>query len=390
MMPKNIDLQITDLTFRNRRAKFQKAIGELAKTLDIQVGIYKAQPKKQHAVEPYFYPIQEELSQRWVKHFEKITRAIYDTIIQALDLPKIEVETMRKAIGDKGILRYKGRVIYSPETGQPIQKKEFDALIAAIEKFLNKQMGGAGEKLVIDSAAIGKMLKRMAKYHSSADMEKLTLDTLKYKGKTFNWITDSVKRLDDVLGQELKEREQRMYQATQDWAAAKVVQVTNETRDKIKTILLNGVKEHKSKGQVSQDLFNTLGGLNRDWKRIADTEMVNASNLASIMETVNKAPEGEKVYFKRYELPGCCDKCAKVNDKIVLWSNTSLASEKIKDKNADVAIWEGKGAGDGFLLPGTLHPNCRGGWTPWNPDGIDMDAMMARIAGKAARYGIGR
>jgi hypothetical protein len=64
----------------------------------------------------------------------------------------------------------------------------------------------------------------------------------------------------------------------------------------------------------------------------------------------------------------------------VLWSNAPLESEKIKDKNTDTAIWEGKSKEDGFLLPGTLHPNCRGGWVRWG--GKSADAMGAKIRGK--------
>jgi hypothetical protein len=75
---------------------------------------------------------------------------------------------------------------------------------------------------------------------------------------------------------------------------------------------------------------------------------------------VNDAPKGERVYFKRYELPGCCSKCAKVNGVIALWSDTPLADDKIKDPYASVAIWEGKPQEKGrtVLVTGTLHPNC--------------------------------
>jgi hypothetical protein len=122
-----------------------------------------------------------------------------------------------------------------------------------------------------------------------------------------------------------------------------------------------------------------MGSLNRDWKRIADTEIVNSSNLAGILEEVNKRPAGEKIYFKRYELPGCCDRCAKINGMIVLWSDIPLENDHIKDPYAKIAIWEGKPQDRKMntVVPGTLHPNCRGGWTPW--DGDAVDAVVAHI-----------
>ncbi|MDR0567723.1 MAG: hypothetical protein LBG87_00755, partial [Spirochaetaceae bacterium] len=55
--------------------------------------------------------------------------------------------------------------------------------------------------------------------------------------------------------------------------------------------------------------------------------------------------------------------------------------EKVKDEYTDTAIWDGKKGG---LVPGTLHPNCRGGWLPWG--GKEADAMLAKHDGKSAEW----
>ncbi|MDR2418474.1 MAG: hypothetical protein LBD79_05425 [Treponema sp.] len=78
-------------------------------------------------------------------------------------------------------------MIYSPETGQPIKKKDFDALIKAIEDYLNRNTRETGKRIVFDAIAVGKLLKRMAKYQTVRSMESLKLDALKYHGKTFDW-----------------------------------------------------------------------------------------------------------------------------------------------------------------------------------------------------------
>jgi len=380
-MPENIALKIININFKNRRLKFRRAVDKLAKTLDIPDDIFKSLPRI-HNQEPYLYKIQQQLSDRWVRYFDRITRAVYAAVVKSLDMPTVEVETLRKAITDDGILRYRGKVIYSPETGKPIQKKEFDALIAAIEKFLNRKLNGTGEKIILDAVAMGKILRRMAKYQTQEEMEKLSLETMKYRGRLFDWITDSTKNIRTIMGAELSRREQSMYQAAQDWATARISHIADDMRNQIKETILYGIREHRGKAQVSQDLFNKFGGLNRDWKRITDTELVNTANLAGILEDVNNAPEGEKIYFKRYELPGCCDKCEKVNGIIVLWSDTPLESDRIKDDNAKVAIWEGKPQDKRMntVVTGTMHPNCRGGWVRWN--GKELDAMTAHIQNK--------
>ena len=165
-----------------------------------------------------------------------------------------------------------------------------------------------------------------------------------------------------------------------------VQQVDNDIRNGIKETLLTGIRERKSKAQVSQDLFDTFGSLNRSWKRIADTETVNTSNLASILEEVYTAGEGEKVYFKRHEMAGCCKRCEQANGKIALWSRTPLTSEEIEDPFAQVAIWEGKAPDSkrGTLVPGALHPHCRGFWVRWGAE--EFNAQAAELNGKSTEW----
>jgi hypothetical protein len=188
------------------------------------------------------------------------------------------------------------------------------------------------------------------------------------------------------MGEPFTRSEMARYQVATDYVAQLVTKTNDHIRNEIKDTVLNGIREHRTKGQVSQDLFNRLGSMNRDWKRIADTEIVNTANLAGILEDVHNAPEGEKVYFKRYELPGCCDKCAKINGMIVLWSDVPLEDDHIKDPYAKIAIWEGKPQDKKMttVVPGTMHPNCRGGWARWG--GKKEDAMGAKIQGKIAAW----
>jgi len=400
-LPKIIGIRVDDITRKNRKVKFVSAMATLAKALDLPYRIEKARKSdKPHTQEPYFYKFQEELSERWAAYYQFLLKTIYQGVTNALGLPQVETETIRKAIGDDllryrkwgwfgrilSLFGYKGKVVFNPETGDPIRQKEFDELVEAMVKFLNRKTSAAGGKLVLDSTVSGKLLRRMAMYNTTADMEKITLDNLRYRGKTFDWITDSVKNMKNVMGDELTRWEQARYQATQDWAAQKVTQINDAVRNEIKDTILGGIREHRTKGQVSQDLFNRLGRLNRDWKRIADTEIVNSSNLAGIMEEVRKRPEGEKVYFKRFELPGCCEKCERINGMVVLWSNTPLADDRIKDPYAKIAIWEGKPQDKKMtaITTGTMHPNCRGGWVPWG--GTEADAMTAKLENKSKQW----
>jgi hypothetical protein len=250
----DIDLFLKDITPENRKFKFTKAVKAVSRKLGIPLTL-----EKKNGPEPYFYRVQEELAERWAAYYQFILQTLYRGIVNALDMPAATVETVQKALGDDGLLRYrkcgwigrilsvfgyKGKVLYEPGTGEPIRKKEFDKLIKSIEDFLNRQTAGAGEKITLDSVAIGKLLRRMAKYQTTAAMENLTLDTLTYRGKTFDWISDSVKNIRDVMGEVLSRGEQARYQVAQDWAAHKVTRLNNEVRDEIKDTILGGIKNH--------------------------------------------------------------------------------------------------------------------------------------------------
>lgn len=380
-MPEKIILDIVSITKENRREKYVKAIREVSKALNIPLEI---EAKR----ERYFYPVQQQLSDYWTGFYEPILKAVYKAVITAFGLPEVKAETVKKAIGDDitKYLKYKGKILYNPESGEPIKQKEFKALIAVIEKFLNSNTKDAAKRLILDSVIIEKLLKRMAKYQTIDAMQEQKLEALKYRGKTFDWIRQDFKNLESVLGRDLSREEKGKYQIITDWAAERVTRINDDTRNEIKNVLLDGVKNRRSRAQVSQSLFDKLGSLNRDWKRIAGTEMVNTANLAGILETVHNAPEGAKVYLKRYELANCCDKCKKWDGEIVLWSDTSLESDKIKDDVAKYAIWDGKQADSraNVLVPGGIHPNCRGGWNEWG--GKQVDAIMAKLDKKGAAW----
>jgi len=374
----DLELTVADITDANRKDKFAKALRAVSRHLGVPLSI-----TRKGAGEPHMFPVRRELSDRWAGFYAGLTEKVYAAVAAALGLPSVSVETVGKAQGG-GVLRYRGKIVYNPEAGQPLKNKDFDGLIEAIQNFLNRNTKGIAKQMLLDSAAIEKLLKRMARYQTGEEMEKLRLDGLKYRGKTFDWIREDIRNLNAVLGAPMGGPEMARYQAARDYAASLVTRTNRKINDDVRDAVLRGIVERRTKGQISQDLFNRLGSENRDWKRIADTEMANTSNLAGILEEVNGAEPGEKVYFRRYELPGACDTCAKVNGAVALWSDAPLASEKIAgDPHAEIAIWEGKGREMG-LVTGALHPNCRGGWTRWG--GPRVDAIAARIQGRGEKW----
>jgi hypothetical protein len=377
----NIELFVKNITESNKKEKFAKAMRAVSEQLGIPVTVERRK-ERGHGGEPFFYRAQEDLIYRWYNFFSAAVDEAYRFVTACFGLP--EVRILKKADGD---LKHKGRVVYSPQTGQPIKQSEWDSFVKLLDKFLNRRLQAGGKRIILDAKALGRILGRMLKYNRLEAVTGAGLDDIKYRGKTFDWIADSVKNMRTVFGDELSRPEMARIQVLQQSAAQRITKVNDELKADIKQILIDGVKSRKGKSQISQDLFDRMTGHNRDFQKIADTEIQNALNSSYLLDTVNSAKPGEKVYFVRKEVidANTCPFCKKMNGVVVLWSDHPLDDDKIKDPIAKYAIWDGKDW-DGrkeFVANGVYHPYCRGIWMRYN---AEVDALVAETQKRAAQW----
>ncbi len=336
------------------KGKIEKAVHTMAFTLDTKI-------KSSGNGEAFNYKAQEELTDRFVNELTEKTKNLYSLLVVWLGLPEIRVLS-------KSDLKYRGKVVYDPETGKPISKAEWNKFVKTLEDFLNRNYKGIGERIVLSAETLGRMLDRLSKSKSLSELKKIPLKELEVENKKFDWISNSAKNMENIFGETITDRNtQAAIQVAIDSAAQRVTKITNDMRDSINQIVIDGVKNHQSKSKVSQNLFDKCVGLNRDFQKIADTEIQNTVNMAYLKEEVYNTKEGEKVYFKRFEQldDHTCKKCAAIKGVIALWSDTPLPSEDIDDPFAKYAIWDGKT--EGKIPATTLHPYCRGNWYRYYP-----------------------
>lgn len=337
------------------KGKIEKAVHTMAFTLDTKI-------KSAGSGEAFNYKAQEELTDRFVNELTEKTKNLYSLLILWLGLPEVRILS-------KADLTYKGKILYNPESGEPIKQSEWKKFIKTVEDFLTRNYSKTGERIVLSAEALGRILERMSKTNSLESIKKMQLNNLSLGHRKFDWISDNVKNMKDVFGNAFTDRKQlAKIQVAIDSAAQRVTKVTDEIKNDIQQVIIDGIKNRQSKTKISQTLFEKCVGLNRDFQKIADTEIQNNTNEAYVKEEVFNTDEGEKVYFKRFELSddNTCKKCRAIKGKIALFSETPLESEKINDPYADFAIWEGKT--DGIMPMGTLHPYCRGGWYRYYPE----------------------
>jgi len=411
---KSVEIEITDITEGNRKAKFEQLVkslnGETPEyipadntprlgTINIKLKDYSSEriekalrtmamslsvPLKAAKGEIFFYKAQEDLTDKWCMFFSELVRNTYDYVTDYLDLPK------KTVMSKSDILTHKGRILYNPSTGEPIKQSDWNKFVSNLEKFLNRNIKDVEKKIILESKSLSKILDRMLKYNTLEAVKKLRLEGLQYHGKSFDWISENVRNMQSVFGEGLTRQEQARIEVMTQSAAQEITNITDKMRGNIKQILIDGVKGKRSKGQVSQALFDKMVGDNRDFQRVADTEIQNAFNNSFVQEEVYNTEEGKKAYFKRIEVidGNTCPKCKAINGKIAVWSDKPLNDEKSKDKNADYVIWEGK---DGFEWECPIsvkHPYCRGTWQRYDIglDNINIDALVAEQSKNAKKW----
>jgi SPP1 gp7 family putative phage head morphogenesis protein len=378
----NFSISLTDITPENKQEKLLKAIRTLSGRLDVPVSV-EGRKKHDHGKgEPFLYRSHEDLIYKWYIYFSSAVNDTYKMVISYFGLPEIRV------LSKADVLKYQGKIIYNPETGEPIKQSEWDSFVKILDKFLNRKVQGSDKRMILNAKTLGRILGRMAKYNKLKEVTDAPLSTIKYHNKTFDWISDSVKNMRSALGEELTRGEMARIQVLQQSAAQRVTKVSDNMKNDIKQILIDGVKSRKSKSQISQDIFDKMTGHNRDFQKIADTEIQNAMNNSYLLDEIYHTESGEKVYFQRVEVidENTCQFCKKMHGKIVLWSDHPLLDDRIKDPIADFAIWDGKdwdGRKD-FIANGAFHPYCRGIWTRYYDSGVD--ALIAHTKNQGQIY----
>ena len=272
---KNINITISDITEGNRYAKYEQLAKCLSGgipeyipadntphlgTINIKLKDYSSEriekalrtmsmslgvPLKAAKGEIFFYRAQEDLTDKWCMFFSELVRNTYDYVTEYLDLPK------KTVMSKSDVLAHKGKILYNPSTGEPIKQSDWNKFVSNLEKFLNRNIEDVEKKIILESKSLSKILDRMLKYNSLESVKNLRLNDVSYHGKSFDWISESVKNMKNVFGESLTRHEQARIEVMTQSAAQRVTNISDKMRGDIKQILIDGVSGKKSKGQVS-------------------------------------------------------------------------------------------------------------------------------------------
>lgn len=183
-----------------------------------------------------------------------------------------------------------------------------------------------------------------------------------------DWISDDIKAMVDLQGNPLSRERQGKIQVIRDSDFKMIKNFPEETRKKIKDVFISCLKKREPKFRIRQEFFDNFASLNWDYYEFVDYELDTAGTIAYILDEVYNTPENEKVYFKRFEESDCCTKCKKLNNKVVLWSNSPLDSNDTDDKYANYVIWDDRFTDKKSKIPlAWCCKSCRGTWVRHYP-----------------------
>lgn len=193
----------------------------------------------------------------------------------------------------------------------------------------------------------------------------------------------------------LTEREAHILRFANRETANLITALTAQTRQQMKAVLINGIRrvtlgdKQGTWQKLHSELFDTFGDLNRDFRRIAITEIGTATNVG-YLATLKPGTQvrREEAYA------GACDFCASIRGRIL----TVIDPDK-PDKDWDTEVWVGKNNVGRSASPrkrvgnlliqrqdhelwkiaaGGIHPHCRGSWSSvmQKPPGMSNEYQM--------------
>jgi hypothetical protein len=333
--------------FINPGDKFERAVDSLQKALG-----YDSE-RQQREISP-FKSVRdlEDLSKERV---EKLLLRFYNELIKWF--------TVEKASSDPFILN--GRFFINPKSGKPLTRSQWAKIKKEVLKAFTYIYAGEEERIALHALSLGKVLKGM----SIADSISMGYTSIK-------------SAVDDTMAKLTGPFWQNTVDFAQQHAGELIVDLTQSHFKKIHDTIQTSIINRASHDELKDKLFEKFGEMNRDWRRIAETEIGNAQNNGQLLTEIERAKPDETIFMKGVSSAEACPWCkGEVDQKIVVLLNEppEEGGDQVEINGVVyTAIWPGKdnygrARRDWWVAAGTQHPHCRCTWVKHIPGYEDID-----------------
>jgi hypothetical protein len=266
---------------------------------------------------------------------------------------------LSKAAGSK-VFVLNNRIFINPKTGKPLTNAAWAIIKRDILKSFNFLYAKEEERIALHAMALGKVLKGIP---------------------LGNALSYGYPTLENKVKEAMAKMKGPAWQApiafAKQNAGAMIVELTQKQYKAIHDTLQSGIQQKHTPGQMEESLYTRFGHMNRDWRRIAETEINTANNNGQLIEELQiKEPDEEHIFMKGVSSAEACPFCRnEVDGRIV------LLLEEPPDNGGDqvtvngqtyTAIWPGKSnygrsRANWWVAAGVIHPHCRCTWVRYTP-----------------------
>jgi predicted glycoside hydrolase/deacetylase ChbG (UPF0249 family) len=247
---------------------------------------------------------------------------------------------------------------YKPD-GKTLNENQMDRIQAILEKYKIDPIKWA-EGMAVRAYALGKLLGQRS------DLAKVVVNSLPFKLETVKEpfvVRDTAGREFPMLPLQSQEQEAIKWSMEN---AASYIQTTNTSLIAgIRRLVTQAKMERWTANELSQALFDKFGEFNRDWRRIAITELSYAENNGYL----STLKPGDKLIIN--EAVDCCKHCKRLNVGKVFTLTDGPGEDPM------TTVWVGKnnvGKKVADWRPAApLHPNARCRYTRFNDTFYKMD-----------------
>ena len=276
---------------------------------------------------------------------------VYRDFVRSFLRVRVNQKKLREELRKGKQFKIDGKVYINPKTGKPLKKREWEEIKRSLDVAFSFVYDKATEEAIAKKAVLlGRLLTAM---DTNARLNPLQLSREMELAPRYTYLLNEI-------------------QFAEAHAGELITGLTATAKKRVTTEIINGQLERITPKELESRLFHTYINVNRDWRRIAETEIANNINTGYLKTELEKGTK----YLRGLSSADACPFCkANVDGKVVVLGDQPNQTGFVFDKTLGREVpyvWPGKSnygrpRRDWWVASGAQHPHCRCSWQGYEP-----------------------
>ena len=304
-------------------------------------------PKRLREQSPYRALRQYE--KRILKGTDERMFVVYRDFIRTFLRVRPDSKRFKSELRKARQFRIEGKIFINPKTGKPLKKREWDEIKRSLDTVFNFIYDEATEAAIAKRAVVlGRILTTMD-HNATLNVPQLDREA----SVDYSYLANEI-------------------EFAQQQAGELIVGLTENAKKRVISEIIQGQRERVGAKELETRLFDTFINVNRDWRRIAETEVANNVNNGYMRTEIDKGTR----YLKGNSGADACPWCkANVDGQVVVIGDQPNQTGFVFDKQLDMEVpyvWPGKSnysrnRKNWWISAGAQHVHCRCAWQSYTP-----------------------